>query len=263
MAKRNQGLFPKYWMVILTILIILLGVFVFLKGKPKPKPSESTAYQIYQNPEFNFSLNYPEAWEIRNDSQAFENGDIVSFNTTGPTQKPRTELTDGARFSIAVPFAITTDLNSWLKDNFSSKAEFSQIEIGGVTFEQVGECYIACPTYFYTHKNGKVFGIAILAAGDDSIKMVYDSTLVTMLKSFKFTKPGNQLSETNALSKVKVQTEVKEYLKRVPSGLVAVNGEDETSYKVQVYEVKNGHTATFNWYNVHKQTGEITKEFDN
>lgn len=263
MTKQKRNVLQIYWVALLIVLIVLLGAFVFFKENSNPKPSQSTSYQVYQNSEYNFSLKYPEAWEMRNDSQAFENGDIVSFHTTGPAQRPRTELTDGARFSIAVPFVIATDLKSWLKDNFSSKAEFSQIEIGGVTFEQVGECYINCPTYFYTRHNGKIFGIAILAAGNDSIKMVYDSTLVTMLKSFKFSKLGNQLSEADALSKVKAQTEVKEYLKRVPGGLVAVNGDDDTNYMVQVYELKDGHTATYNWYTVNKQTGKITEEFDN
>jgi len=28
-----------------------------------------------------------------------------------------------------------------------------------------------------------------------------------------------------------------------------------------VYEIKDGNTATFNWYNVDKNTGKITAEF--
>lgn len=262
MAKHKRSILQTHWVVILIVLIVLLGTFVFYKESSNSKPSVGTSYQIYQNSDFNFSILYPETWEMRNDTQAFENGDIVSFNTTGPAQKPRTELTEGARFSIAVPFTIATDLNSWLKDTFSSKATFSQMEIGGVIFEQASECYINCSTYFYTLKDGKVFGIAILAAGDDSIKMVYESALATMLKSFKFTKgAGGQLSKIDALSKVKALAEVRDYLKRVPDGFVAVNGDNDTAYMVQVYEFKDGHTATFNWYKVDKTTGEVQKEF--
>lgn len=261
MAKSKQSFFPTKWFVILLVLAVLLGVVLFVKGSAKLRQTESTSYRLYNNLEYGFNLEYPENWVIRNDTQAFENGDIVSFNTTGKNQKPRTELTDGARLSIAMPFTINTDLISWLQDNHKKGAKFSQMTFTGVTFEQVDECYIGCPTYFYTLKDDKVFGIATLAAGDDSYKMVYDNALVTMLKSFKFTQPDNQLSEADAISKVKAQKEVKEYLKRVPNALVAVNGEEDTTYMVQVYEIKDGHTATFNWYSVNKQTGEISKEF--
>ena len=186
MAKKGRSTSQIKWLVIPLILIGLVAAFVFFKGNTETKPSESTAYQVYQNSEFGFSINYPESWEIRNDTQAFENGDIVSFNKTGPTQKAQTEITDGARLSIAIPFAINTDLKSWLKDNFSNEAKFSQMTFGGVVFEQVNECYIGCFIYFYTLKDGKVFGMATFAAGDDSYKMVYENALLTMLKSFKF-----------------------------------------------------------------------------
>ena len=64
-----------------------------------------------------------------------------------------------------------------------------------------------------------------------------------------------------AIIKVKDLPEVKDYLNRVPQGIVAVNGEEDTSYMIQVYEIKDGHTATLNWYTVNKTTGEVRKEF--
>lgn len=64
-----------------------------------------------------------------------------------------------------------------------------------------------------------------------------------------------------AVDKVKVLPEVMDYFKRVPNGLVVVNGEENNSYLVQVYEVTNDHTATFNWYTVDKITGKVKKEF--
>lgn len=69
------------------------------------------------------------------------------------------------------------------------------------------------------------------------------------------------ISKENAVTKIKALPEVKDYLKRVPNGQVLVNGEENNSYLIQVYEFKDGHTATFNWYKVDKETGDIEKEF--
>ena len=72
------------------------------------------------------------------------------------------------------------------------------------------------------------------------------------------------ISPDEALAKVRELTEVKDYLKRVPNSKIDVESADEekNTYLIHVYEIKNGHTATFNWYNVDKKTGEITAEFD-
>lgn len=56
--------------------------------------------------------------------------------------------------------------------------------------------------------------------------------------------------------------EVQEYLKNVPKALVEVDNEEEGEYNVHVYEVKNGHTATFNWYTVDIKTGKPVAQFE-
>ena len=72
------------------------------------------------------------------------------------------------------------------------------------------------------------------------------------------------ISPDEAGAKVRELAEVKDYLKRVPNAKIDVESADEekNTYLIHVYEIKNGHTATFNWYNVDKKTGEITAEFD-
>ena len=72
------------------------------------------------------------------------------------------------------------------------------------------------------------------------------------------------ISPEDAVEKVKSRKEVIDYLKRVPTAIIQAQSttKEESSYRIQVYEIKNGHTATFNWYNVDKKTGEITAEFD-
>ena len=71
---------------------------------------------------------------------------------------------------------------------------------------------------------------------------------------------STKVSRQQAVEKVKNLPEVKEYLKNVPNGKVEVDNELEGEYNVHVYEVKNGHTATFNWYRVSIKSGEIRSE---
>jgi len=70
------------------------------------------------------------------------------------------------------------------------------------------------------------------------------------------------ISPNEALAKVRELAEVKSYLEQVPNAKVEVDSTDEetNTYLVHVYEIKNGHTATFNWYTVDKKTGKITPE---
>lgn len=68
-------------------------------------------------------------------------------------------------------------------------------------------------------------------------------------------------SRQQAVLNVKKLPEVQDYLKRVPNGRVEVDNELEGEYNVHVYEIKDGHTATFNWYRVSIKSGEIRSEF--
>lgn len=72
---------------------------------------------------------------------------------------------------------------------------------------------------------------------------------------------STKISRDLALEKVKKLPEVQEYLKNVPNGKVEVDNELEGEYNVHVYEIKNGHTATFNWYRVSIKSGEVRSEF--
>lgn len=65
-----------------------------------------------------------------------------------------------------------------------------------------------------------------------------------------------------ALENVKKRPEVQQFLKVVPGGIVEVDNEREGEYSVHVYEIKNGHTATFNWYKVSIKSGEIRPQFE-
>lgn len=73
---------------------------------------------------------------------------------------------------------------------------------------------------------------------------------------------STKISRSQAIENVKKLPEVQQYLKNVPNGIVEVDNEMEGEYNVHVYEVKNGHTATFNWYRVSIKSGEVRAEFE-
>jgi len=72
---------------------------------------------------------------------------------------------------------------------------------------------------------------------------------------------STRISPQLAVENVKKLPEVQEYLKNVSNGKVEVDNELEGEYNVHVYEVKNGHTATFNWYRVSIKSAEVGSEF--
>lgn len=71
----------------------------------------------------------------------------------------------------------------------------------------------------------------------------------------------SKITSEEAVSIVKKLPEVQEYLKKVPNGKVKMDNESEGEYNIHVYEVKNGHTATFNWYTVNTIDGKIKPQF--
>lgn len=89
------------------------------------------------------------------------------------------------------------------------------------------------------------------------IYSVSKNTIPSVLERVVSTK----VSHKQAIENVKNLPEVQEYLKNVPNGRVEVDNELEDKYNVHVYEIKDGHTATFNWYRVSIKSGEIKKEF--
>lgn len=68
---------------------------------------------------------------------------------------------------------------------------------------------------------------------------------------------SSKITAAQAVENVRKLPEVQDYLKRVPSGRVEIDNEDEKIYHVHIYEIKNNHTATFNWYEIDKQSGEM------
>lgn len=264
MVKRKRSKLKLWWIVIPFVVVVVLFIFYNFSNNNAPQSQQSsTEYLMYQDSTYHFNIEYPRAWKIKTDTQVFENGDAIAFRISGPSQKKYTELSDGAQLAVSKPFAIDTDLATWMKSHFTGQAKFSKLPLNNYNFEVAENCgYMECMRYYFTKINSQIYGVALYADGTNAEKASYENALLYMLKSLQFTDADNgALSKEDAIAKVKALPEVIDYLKRVPNGLVLVNGEEDNIYMVQVYEFKNGQTATFNWYNVDKSTGATEKQF--
>lgn len=69
------------------------------------------------------------------------------------------------------------------------------------------------------------------------------------------------ISKDEAVAKIRSLPEVVEYFKAVPKAIIEIDSEENDSYSIHVYEIKDNHTATFNWFEVDKKTGSIKEMF--
>ena len=189
MAKKKQIELPTTWFIIAGVIIFFLIVILSAwKNSPPKQQLKSGAYQSYQNSEYGFRIEYPNTWDVKYDTQIFENGDVVAFQIKGPTQKRYTEFIDGARFIVSKPFYIDTDLSTWIKSYFTSNVKFSRSELGDYIYEEVEDCSNGvCMRYLFTMINNKVYGVYLFAEGGNQEKAMYENALIHMLKSLKFT----------------------------------------------------------------------------
>lgn len=72
---------------------------------------------------------------------------------------------------------------------------------------------------------------------------------------------SSKITPQQAVASVKNLPEVQDYLKAVPNGKIEMDSGDENEYNVHVYEIKDGHTATFNWYTVSIESGKVKPQF--
>jgi hypothetical protein len=95
---------------------------------------------------------------------------------------------------------------------------------------------------------------------------VFGVILGNQLTAIKYNRLINSpkiVTSEEATQKVSQLPAVKEYLAKVPNGKVVLENEnaDKTAWVIHVVELVNDHTATFNWYEVNKSTGEIKSMF--
>lgn len=69
------------------------------------------------------------------------------------------------------------------------------------------------------------------------------------------------INQSEAIRIVRDLPEVRSFLLETNGLVVAENRPKDNEYLIHVFEIKDNHTATFNWYRINQKTGEVTKEF--
>lgn len=115
--------------------------------------------KTYSNSNYKIEFQYPEDWQLNSTTQIFENGDIITVEKRGPTQKERTDFYDGVRFTVALPITSDLSLDDWVKKNFPGD-KASALETNSRKFITTGD-------YYFTKIDGKVYGFFLFAQGED------------------------------------------------------------------------------------------------
>lgn len=262
--------FQKYvkqvWVFIGLIVVILIGSggYIVLPNKtpqkvvptstqidsPIPTPDPTADWKTYKAS--TVSIRYPSSW-------------TVEFGFA-PISNPKT-------------FNLKTDLeeaNTSISQDCDPKQGecpkvFQTVYKSEVTFKDYGflvEETIIRPTgrtmrAFIVQDNNMVIHIQAKPNNTDNNRpytVQEHQVFEQMLSTFKFTNAS--VTQDQAVFLVKNLDSVKAYLQRVPQGIVEFDHEDRIngSWVIHVYEVANGHTATFNWFNVSKTDGTISTE---
>lgn len=159
---------------------------------PSVKVEETQGWHEFISEDFGISIKYPPNWE-KKDSQSFENGDLFSVTIAGETQRPQTELYDGATLVIANPITVGNNYQMWARNYYSTHRadetqplEFSSETINNIEFFKVYTCGLGCFTYYITEQDGYVYQILTSAAG--SAKDDHLETIKVMLETITFQK---------------------------------------------------------------------------
>lgn len=167
---------------------------------PPPAATNSAAPELFETETKEFisdvyqiTFEYPSSWQMRNDSQQFENGDIISVYETGPQQRPESEMSDGVIFSVMKPVETEKDIKQWMEETYNTTgipregdpAELSQEKIGEIQYEVARVCGLGCFDYYHVKKGNRIYGFVALTEGPN--EQQYDAAVKQIIESFRFT----------------------------------------------------------------------------
>ena len=210
---------------------------------------ETADWQTYRNEEMGFEIKYPSNW--------------------GYSAGPLPEV-----FLFGITGSSDYDVNIWVKSSSqlnefygSKKAEMctENFLVDKKAYKCEGDNYI----YIEAENSGKFYFLSVKGDRSSDKFTIFNQ----MLSTFRFIEP-EIISEGEAIDLVKNLPEVKEWLALFTgasntspttdgSPMVVVDSKLDQGYSIHVYEQLSDHTATFNWYRVDSETGEITSMFLN
>lgn len=167
---------------------------------PAPAATNSAAPELFEtetkefiSDAYKLSFEYPSSWQMRNDSQQFKNGDIITVFEMGSQQRPQSEMSDGVVFSVMKPVEYEKEIRQWMEENYNTTgipregdpAELSQEKIGEIQYEVARVCGLGCFDYYHFKKDNRIYGFVALTEGPNEAK--YDAAVKQILESFRFT----------------------------------------------------------------------------
>ncbi|MBI3260971.1 hypothetical protein HYZ64_01190 [Candidatus Berkelbacteria bacterium] len=152
---------------------VVVGALAAGLGRLLPSASDqAVAYERYTNRAHGIEFRYPSEWRLETDTQGFEQGDLVSVTKLNQSPVARTEIYDGARFTVGVPFAESRSAEAWARSYYASVSVddsanlYGRRKVGGTEFTTVKTCSIlGCSNYYHAKHRGKLYSFLLIAEG--------------------------------------------------------------------------------------------------
>lgn len=154
------------------------------------KPVTDGETKTFRDTQNGLTFTYPSDWEVRKDSQNFPEKDLFGLIKIGVTQRPYTEMYDGAMFSVMIPISAPVNLNAWIIERYGATSEaapaddkpvFSKYSANNINYEVIRTCGLGCFDYYHTIQNGKLYGYMLKADGPQEKE--YREALLNILNS--------------------------------------------------------------------------------
>lgn len=256
------------WLVI-SLLIFLLGAGVYFF---REEIGKKLNWRIYNNVRYGYEIRLPSNWTseaVEGAAEVFWSPDDKAYVAVQFISDPRLLEEDGEEKMIKeIRESFRKDPDYKL---FSFRSRFEEempepatasgyLARGVLSFE---EKEFVFQEYAVQIGNEEILAVIRGAIREEVVKK-YENTVEEIMGSF------NPIAgRRGAIALVKKQKEVIEFERQLARLEKKANygvEDDGDDWLVRVYEIVEqdgeGHTATFNWYRVNKETKKITKEFE-
>lgn len=264
--------------IVFVTALALIAEFVYLLNgyqNTKTRVSESVTDMSQFHSKNGYTISYPKNWTVDESKKTapaefirepngrafFSMQTHQDFRVTKPAEMPQVHRDVEESFKNDPAYLV--EWSEWEKDDVAT-AENSYFVSG--SYAETGKHWRFKELNIFT-KSGIILTLRGMVLKD------YSNDFGPILDKIIFSvQPGNQknigVSQTEALFKVKSQSEVVKYvadLKKAGSKASFETQDNDDEWSVQVFEiVKNegevSHTATFGWYLINKNTGQITRD---
>lgn len=254
---------------ILVFAVILFGVAAFVIIRSKF--GFGWNWQTYRSVKYGYSIKFPKDWTV-DTSQRDEPADLFK-SPDGKAIVTVQFITDKRLLDEDGEKKVLSSIKKiFEKDTTVSLSTFESRFDGGTTPATVSGFFAGgARKYKNAFWSFIEYGVPL---GDDTMSVF--SGFIQEGEADKYGSIVKGISKfydplaarVEAINLVKSRKEVKDYvdrLSKVGKKTTFSVSDDDGVWLIQVYEIVDdgdGHTATFNWYRVNKETKEISKEFE-